>query len=228
MGSEPPSPPVITMNTSCPNGRQICPSGIPVQFLVMSDQAANLVVSINNAPAGSYSNVTSQSFSLTPNPNYNPLRVVGSNSNGSTEFVCAVYGTTAGENGSYSYYDENNSNNIQLPYDLLQGLIRNIATGGAEFLVPAANYIALSLSNFDSPPPGGAAVAGPIPCFTQAIIPVLHAILQPIVPDVVNLTVGQNTVLQYNSDYANNWSGQGAILVNGNQSTIFWGPENWA
>lgn len=96
------------MNTSCPNGRQICPSGIPVQFLVMSDQAANLVVSINNAPAGSYSNVTSQSVSLIPNPNYNPLRVVGSNSNGSTEFVCAVYGTTdVGEYGSVGYFDEN-------------------------------------------------------------------------------------------------------------------------
>jgi len=217
------------INTSCPNGRQISPSGIPVQFQVMSDQVANLVVSINNAPAGSYSNVTSQSFSLTPNPNYQQLRVVGSNANGSTEMICAVYGTTPGENGSYSYYDEYNGNNIHLPYELLQALAKIISTGGAEFLVPAANYLSLSLMSFENPPPGGAAVTGAIPSFTMPIVPVIYAILQPIVPEIgVNLTVGQNTVMQYNSDYANNTSGQGTILINNNPSTIFWGPDNWA
>jgi len=108
MGTPPPSPPVITMNTGCPNGRQICPSGIPVQFLIMSDQVTNLVVSINNANAGSYSNVTSQAITITPNPNYNALRIIGSNSNGSTECICSMYGTTlVGENGSIGYFDQN-------------------------------------------------------------------------------------------------------------------------
>ncbi|GAB6285786.1 MAG: hypothetical protein STSR0009_19870 [Methanoregula sp.] len=229
MGSPPPSPPVVTFNSFCQNGRHICPYGIPVQFLVTSDQVANLVLSINNINAGSYSNVTSQAIFLTPNPNYQQLRVVGSNANGSTEMICSVYGTTAGENGSYSYYDENNSNNIHLPYDLLQALARIITMGGAEFLVPAANYLSLSLMSFETPPPGGAAVEGPIPCFGISIIPAVIIAQQLSTPDSpLNMIIGQNTIIQYNSDYANNSSGQGTILINSNPSTIFWGPENWA
>jgi hypothetical protein len=217
------------MNTSCPNGRQICPSGIPAQFLVMSDQAANLFVSINNAPAGSYSNVTSQSFSLTPNPNYNPLRVVGSNSNGSTEMICAVYGTTPGENGSYWYYDENNSNNIHLPYEILQGISAILNAGGTTALIYAANALYVHLQGLAISPPGGVAVLeGARPGVPIALLPRLIDIHQSIPDSYLNLTIGQNTVIQYNSDYSNNRSGQGTILVNGNQSTIFWGPENWA
>lgn len=107
MGSPPPSPPVITLNNCCPNGVQLCPSGVPIQFSIISNQVANLVISLNNAQVGNYSNVTSQEISVTPNPNYNPLRIVGSNSNGSTECICSIYGTTSvGENGSIGYFDQ--------------------------------------------------------------------------------------------------------------------------
>jgi len=133
------------------------------------------------------------------------------------------------KHGSYWYYDEKNSNNAHLLLEILQGILLRLQAGGANQLINAANYLSVYLAGFDTPPPGGAAVLGPIPCIAMPFIPALYAILQPIEPETgVNLTAGQNNVMQYKNDYANNTSGQGTILINNNPSIIFWGPENWA
>lgn len=122
MGSPPPSPPVLIVpSTNCPMGRHFGFADVPVQFSVASDSAVNLAISLNGLNIGNYSNVTSQSFSLIPNPNYNEVIITGSNNNGSSEQVCPLYGKTAlGSEGSYGYFNENSSMYLSAANSILQ------------------------------------------------------------------------------------------------------------
>jgi hypothetical protein len=88
---------------------------------VASDSLVDIGISLNGANVGNYSNVSSQSFSVLPTPNYNEVIITGSNDNGSSEVVCSLYGTTRlGTNGSYGYFDENSNANLTLlPPDFL-------------------------------------------------------------------------------------------------------------
>ncbi len=130
MGDPPPSPPVLTLSNCCPNGIQLSPAGLPHQFTVTSDQVANLAVSLNGNNVGNYSGVTSQSFSLLPNSNYNEVIITGSNSNGSSEVVCSFYGTTGvGNNGSFYYYDQNQNYNSHISLENVEQIMEALELG---------------------------------------------------------------------------------------------------
>jgi len=227
MGSPPPSPPVLSLSNCCPNGVQLSPSGLPHQFTVTSDQVVNLAVSLNGNNVGNYSGVNSQSFSLLPNANYNEVIIVGSNVYGSSEVICYFYGTTGvGNNGSYYYYDQNFNHLLQMAGENSDMLLQLYESAGLE---AAINYLSTYLQGLKNPPVGAASLEGPIPCFGISITPAAIIAQQLSTPgSPLNMIIGQNTIIQYNSDYANNSSGQGTILLNNNQTTLSWGPDNWA
>jgi hypothetical protein len=92
-----------------------------------------------------------------------------------------------------------------------------------------ANALAALMPGLKNAPPGAASLDGPIPCFGISIVPAAIIAQQLSTPgSPLNLIVGQNTIIQYNSDYANNRSGQGTMIVNNTQTTISWGPDNWS
>ena len=226
MGDSPPSPPALNLSNCCPNGVQLGASGASVQFTVISDQVANLAVSLNGNNVGTYSNITSQNFLLHPNPNYNEVIITGSNANGSSEVVCSFYGTTGvGSNGSNYYYDQNNNNNTQITWDDIDPIWQIIDAGLPDALLNAANALALYLQPGLLHPPEGAtpiADASAVPVISSSIISNIIAQQQMIPDSPLNLSIPQNTIIQFNNDYANNQSGQGTIKINNNQTTISW------
>lgn len=218
-------PPVLTLSNCCPNGVQLSPSGTSTQFTVISNVVANLVVSLNGNNVGNYSGVTSQIFSLLPNPNYNEVIITGSNSSGSSEVVCSFYGYTGvGSNGSYYYYDQNNNNNTQITWDDIDPIWQIIEAGLPDALPSAANALALYLHGLVNAPEGATPISseGAIPVFCSSIISAIIAQQQMIPDSPLNLSIPQNTLIQFNNAYANNQSGQGTIAINNNQTTISW------
>jgi len=222
-----PTPPVLSLSNCCPNGVHISAAGLPAQFTVTSDSVVNLAVSLNGNNVGNYSGVTNQSFSLLPNPNYNEVIIVGSNVYGSNEVICYFYGTTSvGSNGSNYYYDQSLNHILQMVGENSDMLLQFYESAGLE---AAINYMSTYLQGLKYAPEGATSLDGPIPSFGTSIVPAAIIAQQLSTPgSPLNMIIGQNTLIQYNSDYANNRSGQGTILLNNNQTSISWGPANWS